>query len=552
MASTRPTWSLPWRTCSGPEPGGAPMSDDRFDRAAVGAQPRPAGGARAGHLRHRPPWTTTWPRPPRRPPRLGLALEHLQTNHEGDLVEAVHAARGRADAIIVNAGALSHTSWSLHDALAAFDGVVVELHLSNPAAREPFRHTVGHRPGVRRVHRRVRRARLPPGRRGRATSCWPTGPEPPMSAGARGPVAPAGGDRPHRPPAGPVRRGGTTPEPAIERAAGDHPGQHPVAERLHRIGRPPAGDRRRRPAHHRRTVPDPVRRAAGRGRRATARSTVSIGGVQVQREALVARGRCGRLARARGRSRHLVGAADLGRSSSARRRWSPPGDWSRGCGWSRTPAEVARMERAAAIADQALAAVLPLLAAAGTGADRRSHRVAVRRRPRPRHAPGRAPRRAPSRPSWPRGRTRPSPTPAPGDRPHPGRRPGGGRLRRRLRRLPVGHDPHLLCRAARPPASWPPCSRWWRSPSGPGWRSVAPGVTAGDGRPGLPRGDRRVRMGRAVRARHRARGRARHPRGAVGRPGVDCYPRCPAPWSPWNRACTCPGPAGSASRTPWW
>jgi 3-dehydroquinate dehydratase-2 len=72
---------------------------------------------------------------------LGLSLEHLQTNHEGDLVEAVHQARGRADAIIVNAGALSHTSWSLHDALAAFDGVVVELHLSNPAAREPFRHT---------------------------------------------------------------------------------------------------------------------------------------------------------------------------------------------------------------------------------------------------------------------------------------------------------------------------------------------------------------------------------------------------------------------------
>ncbi len=72
---------------------------------------------------------------------LGLALEHLQTNHEGDLVEAVHRARSRNDALIVNAGALSHTSWSLHDALAAFEGVVVELHLSNPAAREPFRHT---------------------------------------------------------------------------------------------------------------------------------------------------------------------------------------------------------------------------------------------------------------------------------------------------------------------------------------------------------------------------------------------------------------------------
>ena len=42
---------------------------------------------------------------------------------------------------MINAGALSHTSWSLHDAVAAFDGPVVELHLSNPAAREPFRHT---------------------------------------------------------------------------------------------------------------------------------------------------------------------------------------------------------------------------------------------------------------------------------------------------------------------------------------------------------------------------------------------------------------------------
>ena len=71
---------------------------------------------------------------------LGLTLEHLQSNHEGDLVEAIQGARGRAAAIIINAGALSHTSWSIHDALASFDGVVVELHISNPAAREPFRH----------------------------------------------------------------------------------------------------------------------------------------------------------------------------------------------------------------------------------------------------------------------------------------------------------------------------------------------------------------------------------------------------------------------------
>jgi len=71
---------------------------------------------------------------------LGYDLEHVQSNHEGDLIEAVHAARGRAVAIVINAAALTHTSWALHDALEAYDGVVVELHLSNPAAREPFRH----------------------------------------------------------------------------------------------------------------------------------------------------------------------------------------------------------------------------------------------------------------------------------------------------------------------------------------------------------------------------------------------------------------------------
>ena len=73
--------------------------------------------------------------------RLGLTVEHQQSNHEGELVEEVHRARKRAAAIIVNAGALSHTSWSLHDALATFEGFVVELPLSNPAAREPYRHT---------------------------------------------------------------------------------------------------------------------------------------------------------------------------------------------------------------------------------------------------------------------------------------------------------------------------------------------------------------------------------------------------------------------------
>jgi 3-dehydroquinate dehydratase-2 len=73
--------------------------------------------------------------------RLGLRVEHHQSNHEGALIEEVHRARRRAVGIVVNAGALSHTSWALHDALQAFEGITIELHLSNPAAREPFRHT---------------------------------------------------------------------------------------------------------------------------------------------------------------------------------------------------------------------------------------------------------------------------------------------------------------------------------------------------------------------------------------------------------------------------
>jgi 3-dehydroquinate dehydratase-2 len=71
----------------------------------------------------------------------GLVLEDLQSNAEADLVEAVHRARGRCAAIVINAGALTHYGWSLHDALASYEGVVIELHLSNPNAREPWRHT---------------------------------------------------------------------------------------------------------------------------------------------------------------------------------------------------------------------------------------------------------------------------------------------------------------------------------------------------------------------------------------------------------------------------
>ena len=69
----------------------------------------------------------------------GYALEHVQSNHEGELIEAIHDARGRVGAIVINPGAFTHTSYAIADALAAFDGVKVELHLSNPSAREEWR-----------------------------------------------------------------------------------------------------------------------------------------------------------------------------------------------------------------------------------------------------------------------------------------------------------------------------------------------------------------------------------------------------------------------------
>ena len=73
--------------------------------------------------------------------KYGLTVEAHQSNHEGELIDHIHAARGRCAAIIINPGAFTHYAWSIHDALAAFDGPVVELHLSNPNAREPWRHT---------------------------------------------------------------------------------------------------------------------------------------------------------------------------------------------------------------------------------------------------------------------------------------------------------------------------------------------------------------------------------------------------------------------------
>ena len=72
---------------------------------------------------------------------MGLGLDFLQSNSEGALIDAIHTARGVHDGLILNAGAYTHTSIALMDAISSVELPAIELHLSNVHARESFRHT---------------------------------------------------------------------------------------------------------------------------------------------------------------------------------------------------------------------------------------------------------------------------------------------------------------------------------------------------------------------------------------------------------------------------
>ncbi len=71
---------------------------------------------------------------------LGLTVEGFQSNHEGAIIDKIHEARQKAAGIIVNPGAFTHTSVAILDALNAYDGPVIEVHISNVHKRESFRH----------------------------------------------------------------------------------------------------------------------------------------------------------------------------------------------------------------------------------------------------------------------------------------------------------------------------------------------------------------------------------------------------------------------------
>jgi len=71
----------------------------------------------------------------------GFTLDAFQSNSASELVNKIHDARDQYSAIIINPGAYTHYAWSISDALNAFDGPVVEVHISNPQSRESWRHT---------------------------------------------------------------------------------------------------------------------------------------------------------------------------------------------------------------------------------------------------------------------------------------------------------------------------------------------------------------------------------------------------------------------------
>ena len=259
----------------------------------------------------------------RRPGRGGRAAASSSSTSSpttrATLVDAIHAARGRCAAIVINPGAFTHYAWAIHDALAAFDGPVVELHLSDPERPRALAPHVGGRPGGRRPPSRASGAPATRWRSPPPPTSWrlpddrlPT--FPPMDVA--GPGSSACGRSSTAPAATPllVTRlanirylTGFTGSAALLLV---QPGPGRVRHRrpLPRAGRRAARRRRGRRRHR-----DPQRRAEG-GRRRRAPSGVGP-------------------PRPGGRRRDLGPAARTPASGSPTPSWWPPRAWSTGSGW---------------------------------------------------------------------------------------------------------------------------------------------------------------------------------------------------------------------------
>ena len=276
------------------------------------------------------------------------------------LVDAIHAARGRCAAIVINPGAFTHYAWAIHDALAAFDGPVVELHLSDPNAREPWRHPRWSTPVAGRHHRRLRRRRLPPRprrrRRARLAAAWrrrrPGGPRAELPA-----AIPDLGSLAAMDVAGRAAR--------LQAALADAEVDALLVTDLTNI-RYLTGftgsaalllvTARRPHVRHRRPLRPAGRGPAGRGRASTAAIEVSSTGQKaVVADAVGAAGaaRLGPGGRRRSPGRRSAPTTSTGSPASS---WCPPPAWSAALRLLKDDGEIDRIAAACAIADAALAA----------------------------------------------------------------------------------------------------------------------------------------------------------------------------------------------------